>query len=127
MFIICTGQPPRFTLEPQDAVLATVRGSDPGRASIHCTHEFPDTNLTWYRDGVPIVYDQTRILHPNGTLEFRPLIDRADVTVRGVAYQCMLSNAFGSVISRTALLQSASKLYRLCCIYTMQANINMHI
>ena len=60
-----------------------------------------------------MVYDETRILHPNGTLEFRPLIDRADVTVEGVKYQCMLSNAFGSVISRTALLQSASKLIRI--------------
>ena len=110
MFIICSGQPPRFTLEPQDAVLPTARGSDSVRASIHCTHESPDTNLAWYRDGLPMEYDDTRILHPNGTLEFRPLIDRADVTVEGVKYHCMLSNAFGSVISRTALLQSASKL-----------------
>ena len=103
-------QPPRFILEPQDAVLPTARGSDPVHASIRCTHEPPNTNLTWYRDGLPMVYDETRILHPNGTLEFRPLIDRADVTVDGVEYWCILSNTFGSVISRTALLQSASKL-----------------
>ena len=111
-------QPPRFILEPQDAVLPTTRGNNSVRASIHCysIHGFPNTNLTWYRDGLPMVYDDTRILHPNGTLEFRPLIDRADVTVDGVEYWCILSNAFGSVISRTALLQSASKYYlKHCC------------
>ena len=61
-----------------------------------------------------MVYDNNRILHPNGTLEFRVLIDRADISVDGVEYYCQLTNAFGSVISRTALLQSASKL--ICCI-----------
>ena len=87
--------------------------NNPVSASIHCTHETPDTTLTWYRNGVVVTYDSTRRLHSNGTLEFRPLIDRADVSVQGVGYQCMLSNAFGSVISRTALLQSASKLIML--------------
>ena len=111
MFIICSDQPPRFTLEPQDAVFPTVSSdNNPVGASIHCTHETPDTTLTWYRNGVVVTYDFTRRLHSNGTLEFRPLIGRADVTEEGVEYQCRLSNAFGSVISRTALLQSASKL-----------------
>ena len=116
MFIDFSGQPPRFILEPQDAVLPTARGTDSVTASIHCTHNSPNTTLSWYRNGVPMVYDATRILHDNGTLEFRPLIDRADVTVDGVPYQCVLSNTFGSVISRTALLQSASELIIHYCI-----------
>ena len=58
-----------------------------------------------------MAYDTNRILHPNGTIEFRVLIERADVSVDGIEYYCQLSNAFGSVISRTALLQVASKLY----------------
>ena len=91
-------------------MLPTVRGFQPVYASIHCAHESPDTTLTWYRNGVAVTYDATRILHNNGTLEFRPLIDRADVTVDGIEYYCVLSNAFGIVISRTALLQSACKL-----------------
>ena len=37
------------------------------------------------------------------------LIALIDVTTEGVQYYCVLSNAFGSVISRTALLQLASK------------------
>ena len=82
-------------------------------ASIHCTHETPNTTLTWYRNGEPLENDSTRIFHNNGTLEFRPLIDYADVTEEGVEYYCVLSNDFGSVISRTALLQSASKLIHI--------------
>ena len=58
-----------------------------------------------------MVYDANRILLPNGTIEFRVLLERADVSVDGIEYYCQLSNAFGSVISRTALLQAASKLY----------------
>ena len=57
-----------------------------------------------------MVYDANRILHPNGTLEFRVLLDHADISEAGIGYYCQLTNAFGSVISRTALLQSASKL-----------------
>ena len=68
-----------------------------------------------------MVNDSTRILHDNGTLEFRPLIDHADVTEEGVEYQCILSNYFSSVISRTALLQSASKL--ICIRLTMYRSL----
>ena len=103
-------QPPRFLLEPQDAVLPISRGNNPVPASIHCSHDSPNTTLTWYRDGLPMVYDANRILHPNGTIEFRVLLERADVSVDGIEYYCQLYNSFGSVISRTALLQSASKL-----------------
>ena len=74
-----------------------------------------------------MVYDDNRILHPNGTIEFRVLLERADVSVDGIEYYCQLSNAFGSVISRTALLQAASKLINLLyCIATVFIYIAMY-
>ena len=98
-------------------MLATVRDGEAATASIHCSHSTPDTTLTWFRDGKPLNYTNNRILLDNGTVEFRTLLANIDVTPEGVRYQCMLSNAFGSVVSRTALLQSACKLiYWLCFI-----------
>ena len=92
-------------------MLPTVKDGNPLSASIHCWHDgSPNTTLTWFRNGVPLTGGPTRILHPNGTLELNPLIADADLTEEGVQYYCMLSNAFGSVISRTAILQLASKL-----------------
>ena len=102
-------QPPRFILEPQDAVLPTRRGNDLFNASIHCSHNSSNTTVTWYRNGAPLTYTDTRILYDNGTVEFRPLLAPIDVTTDGVEYHCVLSNASGSVISRTAVLQLASK------------------
>ena len=57
-----------------------------------------------------MVYDANRILHPNGTIEFKVLIEHVDVSVDGIEYYCQLWSPFGNVISRTALLQAASKL-----------------
>ena len=59
-------------------------------------------------------FGATRTIHPNGTLEFHPLIANADLTPEGIEYYCRLSNDFGSIISRTAILKLASKL--ICCI-----------
>ena len=109
-FILCSDQLPRFTLEPQDAVLPTTRGSDPIGASLHCAHESPNTTLSWYRGSQQVTSSGTRTIHDNGTLEFHPLIANADLTAEGVEYHCRLSNAFGSIISRTAIFQLASKL-----------------
>ena len=113
-FIPCSGQPPRFTLEPQDAVLYTVRGSNPVGASLHCAHNSTNTTLLWYRESERIFFGATRTIHPNGTLEFHPFIANADLTPEGIEYYCRLSNDFGSIISRTAILKLASKL--ICCI-----------
>ena len=110
LFIFCSGQSPSFTLEPQDAVLPLHRGGTPSGAFIHCAHESPDTNLTWFRESEKITSGGTRIIHPNGTLQFTFLIDNFDLSDTGIKYHCMLSNAFGSVISRTAILQSTCKL-----------------
>ena len=118
------GQPPRFILEPQDAVLPISRGINPVPASIHCSYDSPNTTLTWYRDGIPMVYDATRILHPNGTIEFRVLLERVDVSVDGIEYYCQLSNALGNVISRTALLQVASKLLLIIPYTTVYILVN---
>ena len=109
-FIPCSGQPPRFTLEPQDAVLPTTRDNNALSAALHCACDSPNTTLTWYRNSVQITSGGTRTIHDNGTLEFHPLIANADLTEEGVEYHCILSNAFGSVISRTAILKLASKL-----------------
>ena len=92
-------------------MLPLSRDGNPLGAFIHCAHEPPDTNLTWFRESEKIVSGGTRIIHPNGTLEFTFLIDNFDLSATGVEYHCMLSNAFGSVISRTAILQSTCKLY----------------
>ena len=113
MFLF-SGQPPRFTLEPQDAVLSTTRGSDPVGASLHCAHDSPNTTLSWYRESIQITDGGTRTIHDNGTLEFHPLIANVDLTEEGVEYYCILSNTLGSVISRTAILKLASKL---CCLH----------
>ena len=85
--ILCLGQPPRFILEPQDAVLPTARGTDSVTASIHCSHDTPNTTLVWFCNGVALTYTDTRILHDNGTVEFRPLIALIDVSAEGVRYQ----------------------------------------
>ena len=115
-FIPCLGQPPRFTLEPQDAVLPT-RGNAALSAALHCAHDSPNTTVTWYRGSVQITSGFIRTIHDNGTLEFRFLIANADLTEEGVEYHCILSNAFGSVISRTAILKLASKLFYIVLIY----------
>ena len=55
--------------------------------------------VTWYRNGAPSTYTDTRILYDNGTVEFRPLIAQVDVTAEGVEYHCVLSNAFVIVLT----------------------------
>ena len=85
-FIPCSGQPPRFTLEPQDVVLPTIRGSEPVRASLHCAHDSPNTTVTWYRGSMQITSGYTRTIYPNGTLDFNPLIANADLTPEGIEY-----------------------------------------
>ena len=100
-------------------MLPTTRNSEALSAVLHCAPKSPNPNttLTWYRGSVQLNSGGTRIIHDNGTLEFNPLIANADLNEEGVEYYCMLSNAFGSVISRTAILKLASKL--ICCLYTM--------
>ena len=117
IFFTYIDQPPIFTLEPQGAVLATVRDNNAIGASLHCAHSSPNTTLSWYRGTTQITSGGTRTIHDNGTLEFHPLIANADLTPEGVEYHCILSNAFGSVISRTAILTLASKLLLLFFIY----------
>ena len=117
LFILYSGQPPRFTLEPQDAVLATTRGSNPIGASLHCAHNSVNTTVTWYRGTTQIMSGGTRTIHDNGTLEFHPLVANADLTMEGVEYHCVLSDAFVVAISRTAILKLASKsIYSLHCV-----------
>ena len=101
-------------------MLPTVRDNYPVRASLHCVHNSPNTTLSWYRGSQQVTSDVTRTIHPNGTLEFNPLIANADLTAEGVEYHCRLSNTFGSVISRIAILELASKLhtmYEFCLYY----------
>ena len=98
-------------------MLPTTKDNEALNASLHCAHNSPNTTLTWYRGSVQIFSGTTRMIHANGTLEFRPLIANADLTEDGVEYHCRLSNAFGSVISRTAILKQSSKL--TCCVHTM--------
>ena len=91
-------------------MLPTTRGSVGLHAALHCAHDSPNTTLTWYRGIELVATGNTRTIHDNGTLEFHPLIANADLTEDGIEYHCRLSNAFGSVISRTAILKLASKL-----------------
>ena len=102
-------------------MLPTLRDGNTVFASIHCSTDSPATNLSWFCDGVQITTNiTTRLLYPNGTLTFDPLIVGRDLSPEGVRYYCMLSNAFGSVISRTAILQQASKL-KVMLVYSMYA------
>ena len=95
-------------------MLPTTRDNEALNASLHCAHDSPNTTVIWYRGSVQITNGTTRTIHDNGTLEFDPLIANVDLTEDGIEYHCILSNAFGSVISRTAILKLASKL--LCCL-----------
>ena len=112
-------------------MLPTVIDGEATTASIHCSHNTPDTTLTWYRDDEPLTYTSNRVLLDNGTVEFRTLLAMIDVNPEGVRYQCMLSNAFGSVVSRTALLQSACKLHNkidtLCTILYIKEDHVTHL
>ena len=94
-------------------MLPTFRDGNPVGASIHCAHESSNTTLKWFRGSAELDLGTTRTIHPNGTLEFTFLIDNVDLSATGIEYYCMLSNAFGSVISRTAILQSTCKLYNV--------------
>ena len=98
-------------------MLPTTRDNEALNASLQCAYDSPNTTLTWYRGTNLVTTGNTRTIHDNGTLEFHPLIANADLTEDGVEYHCILSNAFGSVISRTAILKLASKL--TCCVHTM--------
>ena len=117
LFIPCSGDPPRFILEPQDAVLPTTKNNEALNASLHCAHVSHNTTITWYRGSLQLTSSTTRTIHDNGTLTFNPLLANTDLTEEGVEYHCVLSNAFGSVISRTAILKLASKLFILFFIY----------
>ena len=92
-------------------MLPTFRDGNPIGASIHCAHDFLDTIVTWFRGSTELTSGETRTIHDNGTLEFTFLIDGVDLSATGVEYHCILSNAFGSVVSRTAILQSTCKLH----------------
>ena len=94
-------------------MLAIVRDGNPVGAFLHCAHNSPNTTLKWFRGSVELDLGIFRTIHDNGTLEFTLLIDNFDLSDTGVEYHCMLSNAFGSVISRTATLQSTCKLYNV--------------
>ena len=112
-FIPCSGQPPIFTLEPQDAVVPMTGDNATFTEALHCASFSPNTIITWYRGSVQITNGTTRTIHDNGTLEFHPLIVNVDLTEEGVEYHCILTNASGSVISRTAILKLPSKLFIL--------------
>ena len=112
-FIPCSGQPPIFTLEPQDAVVPMTGDNATFIKALHCASFSPNTTLKWYRGSVQLTNGTTRTIHDNGTLEFHPLIANIDLTEEGVEYHCVLTNASGSVISRTAILKLPSKLFIL--------------
>ena len=93
-------------------MLPTFRDGNAVGASIHCGHDSPNTNntdVTWFRESVELAFGGNRTILDNGTLEFTFLIDNVDLSATGVEYYCVVSNSFGSVISRIATLQSTSK------------------
>ena len=109
-------------------MLPSTRGSDPVGTSLHCSYSPPNTTVTWHRGSTLVTSGNTRTIHDNGTLEFHPLIANVDLTPEGVEYHCTLSNAFGGAISRTAILQLASKLlyiYIYIYIYTLRLLLSL--
>ena len=92
-------------------MLPTSRDGNPVGTSIHCAYDYPNTTVTWFRGSAELTPGENRIVHDNGTLEFTFLIDNVDLSATGVHYHCVLCNAFGSIISRIAILQSTCKLY----------------
>jgi len=91
--------------------------------SLFCTHDgSPGTTLKWFRGSTMLTTKDTITIHNNGTLELQPLVD-ADYSPTGVEYYCMLSNQFGNVVSRTAIIQLASKL-TYCSDYSLYTLIS---
>jgi len=92
--------------------------------SLSCTHDGgPGTTLTWFRGSTMLTNTSTITIHNNGTLELQPLVD-ADYSPTGVEYHCVLSNQFGSVTSRTAIIQLAGKL-TYCSHYLLHISIKV--
>jgi len=81
---------------------------------------FPDnkTNVTWYRNGNLMQKNDTHIIHSNGSLEITEITKGVDATVAGLEYHCVVSNEFGSIISRPALIQYASKYFLITDLCT---------
>ena len=104
------GQPPRFTSEPQDRLLYPVRNGVSVNGELFCGHDSPGATLRWFRNGNPLTNTGTRTVHDNGTVVFRPLISDVDISPTGIEYHCVVTNEYGSVISRTAILYEASRL-----------------
>jgi len=95
-------------MEPEDRVIFPIMNVS---ESFSCSFEESITNVTvmWYLDGELLQADSTHIIHDNGTLEITHIMEGIDATVQGVVYHCVLSNQVGSIISRPALIQYASK------------------
>jgi len=104
-------------------VVPTKNGVSLG-TSLSCTHDGSlGTTLTWFRGSTMLTNTFTITIHNNGTLELFPLLD-ADYSLSGIGYHCILSNQFGNVISRTAIIQLASKL-TYCSHYLLHISIKV--
>jgi len=108
--IIIPGTAPRFTKEPEDKVVVAQRNNVNVIERFPCSFEGLNVTVTWYRNDIPVMADNSHIIHDNGTLEITAIVQGSDVTTDGVMYHCVLSNEVGSIRSRSALIQLACKL-----------------
>jgi len=97
----------RFIEQPSDVTV--LRGAS---AIIDCSvdgdSEAGPVNISWRRNGEPLVTDRRRYVMTNGSLFFRRIKGeryRADVGV----YECIAGNQIGTIMSQRAQLQIAGE------------------
>ncbi|KAL4655900.1 contactin-3-like [Arapaima gigas] len=94
---------PVFTQEPSDSVFPL--NSDDSRVFINCKAKGnPSPNYRWKFNGVNIDVDKDI---DYSLMEGNLLINRPDATRHGGTYQCIATNALGTVLSREARVQFA--------------------
>ena len=112
-FFYSAGLGPKFVAEPESRVVHSQKPNYPVNVIFPCSyhHVFPDVEMhvTWYRNGTVIQSgDAQYTIHPNGSLEIS-IREGIDATIEGLEYRCVVSNKFGSIISKPALIQYASE------------------
>ena len=102
------GQPPQFTLEPEDTfVFETDASGQPTTLTISCgTSGEPTPTVTWFRSGVEV--DSSLVLE-SGTLSIPDITEGESASRDGIPYYCTATNTLGTIRSKTVQIFYACK------------------
>ncbi|XP_015198796.2 immunoglobulin superfamily DCC subclass member 4 isoform X1 [Lepisosteus oculatus] len=93
----CSAGPVQVVLEPTHSLV------------LDCNLAAVDqpVNVSWVRDGVPVVDSEGLRVLPNGSLAILPALQEGRAQERSLegGYTCVSANAFGALSSRTVLVQ----------------------